>query len=294
MQYNSPFHLLPKRDLSALTNDELKRWKRELLLQFDLQQSTTININEKEYDKNSIIQAFDNLKDRPEYHWRLYQNKPLLDFVEGGFINFFDHKKNWADFEDISYRDWLEQWFISEYDDMVFEMTEVEDSCTKDMLQTLETSDFQLPQEWKYKAFTKTNRFFKRLIEKGTVALNDGFIVKGKKVKLSSEVHQYINLYYLNVLDILPDNGIRQSYADFSNRVILKVFSEERYIEHIDKESLQTVENAAEINAAVNNDAFSKELLNQIKDFRSRRNKQTARIIFVMVKLIVMLLLRRK
>lgn len=293
MKYSSPFHLLPERDVSALESNELKRWKRELLLQFDLQQSTTIEINEKEYDKNDILQAIDSLKDMPEYHWRLYKNKPLLDFIEGGYINFFDHKKNWTDFEDIPYRDWLGKWFIPEYDDMIFEMTEVEDSCTEDMLETLETSDFQLPKEWKYEAFTKTSRFFKRLIEKGTAALNEGLIVKGKKVKLSPEVHQYINLYYLNVLDVLPDNGIRQQYADFSNRVILKVFSEERYIEYFDKESLQTVEKAAEINAVVNDDAFSKELLTQIKDFRSHRKRQTARIIFVMLRILLRLLIRR-
>ena len=262
MKYASPFHLLPKRDVSALEPNDLKRWKKELLLQFDLQQSTIISINEKEYDKNSIIQAFDSLKDKPEYHWRLYQNKPLLDFIEDGYINFFDHKKNWIDFEDIAYRNWLGQWFIPQYDDMIFEMTEVEDDCTKDMLDTLETSDFRLPQEWNYEAFTKTNRFFKNFIEKGMTALNNGFVVRGKKVKLSPEVHPYINLYYLQVLDVLPDNGIRQRYADFSNKVILKVFSEERYIEHIDKESLHTVEKAAEINAVVNNDAFSKELGN--------------------------------
>ncbi len=292
MKYSSPFHLLPERDISALESNDLKRWKKELLLQFDLQQTTTIDIEGKQYDRNGVLQAFDNLKDMPEYHWRLYQNKPLLDFVEGGYVNFFDDEENWVDFEDIAYRNWLGQWFIPQYDDMIFEMTEVEDDCTKDMLDTLETSDFQLPQEWNYEAFIKTNRFFKNFIEKGTTALNNGFVVKGKKVKLAPEVHPYINLYYLQVLDVLPDNGIRQQYADFSNKVILKVFSEERYIEYFDKESLHTVEKAAEINALVNNDTFSKELLNHIKDYRSRRNWQTARIIFVMLKILLIVLRR--
>lgn len=294
MKYSSPFHLLPEHDVSALEPNDLKRWKRELLLQFDLQKSTTISVKEKEYDKNSILQAFDSLKDMPEYHWRLYQNKPLLEFIEEEYIDFFEHKENWIDFEDIPYRDWLGKWFIPEYDDMILQIAVTEDADTQETLETLGKSDFRLPQEWKYQAFTKTNRFFRNLIRRGEAALENGLIEKGKRVKFSSEVHQYINIDYLDVLNIIPDNGIRQGYGDFSNEVIARVLYKERRFRHIEKESLRTLAKAAEINIAVNDDSHSKVLLRQIVEYQGEgmfsENKGCIFwVIFMIVKALLLL-----
>jgi len=65
MKYTSPFHLLPTRNTHVLTADGLKR---------------------------------------SDYHLRLYQNKPLLNFVEKGDVDFFNNEKNWEDFWDTPYR----------------------------------------------------------------------------------------------------------------------------------------------------------------------------------------------
>ncbi len=263
MKYISPFHLLPKRDTGALTNDELKRWKKELLLQFDLKQSTTIYINRKEYDKNDVLQAFDNLKDTPEYHWRLYQNKSLLNFIEKGQTDFFYDDKKWGTFEDISYRNWLAQWFIPMYDYMLANATSVPNRRAVNSLKQLFNNGFVLPQEWQDEACQSTYRAYAHYVKQAENMLDDEPIIKGDKVTLNPEIEPFLSEYYAEILCILPENfaGIREDYGAFAHNVIAEVFDQPRDHDTIEKNTLKLLKKAAKIDVKIRNDHFSKGLL---------------------------------
>jgi len=272
MKYSSPFHLLQGRDASALTDDKLKRWKKELMLQFDLNKSTTIKIKKKEYDKNDALQVFDNLKDRPEYHWRLYQNKPLLNFLEYKHIDFFDDEENWADLEDISYRNWLAQWFIPAYDRMICRITEVKNRNSLKMLQRLGDSDFQLPEEWQDQALVKTHRLFKTFVQQAEFLFENRLFIGKGKVKFKPEIHQYLDVHYANVLNILPNNFdyLRRRYSDFSYNIIIVAFNGRRAFKEFEKQSLNSVAEAARISLAIDNDKYSKSLLQDIEAYQKQ------------------------
>ncbi len=295
MKYNSPFHLLEGRNASALTDDKLKRWKKEFMLQFDLNQSTTININQKEYDKNDILQTFDKLKDKPEYHWRLYQNQSLLDFLEYKNVDFFDEEKNWADFEDIAYRNWVAQWFIPAYDSMICRITEVKNRNTLKRLQRLSVSDFQLPEEWQDQALVKTHRVFKTLIQRAEFALEGIFIPRDRKVKFKPEIHQYLDVHYANVLNILPDNFeyLRREYSDFSYNIIIIAFNGRRAFKEFEKQSLRSVAEAARISVAIDDDKYSKSLLEDIEAYQSQSWSKdlSAGLIFLLLLILLIRLL---
>jgi len=273
MKYTSPFHLLPKRDSGLLTNDELKRWKKELLLQFDLQQSTTIDIKEQEYDKNDILQIFDLLKDKPEYHWRLYQNKPLLEFIEKGQIHFFKHKKNWTDFEDVLYRNWLAQSFISAYGEMIYQWTSVKRPRTIRSLKKLYKSGFKLPHEWRDEAYVKTYRSLAHFVKQAENTLENEPIVKRYKLTLNPEIKLFVDVYYADLLEVLPENfeGIREDYGNFAHNVIATVFNRRRTYSSIEKKTLRLIRNAAKIDVKIRDDDYSKGLLDGIKSYRRER-----------------------
>ncbi len=266
MKYNSPFYLLPQRDSGALTNDELKRWKKELLLQFDLKKSTTININQKEYDKNDVLQAIDNLKYTPEYHWRLYQNKTLLDFIEKGKTDFFFDKTAWVDFEDVEYRNWLAQWFIPMYDYMLANATNTPNRRAVRALENLLTCGFVLPQEWQDEASQSSYRAYTHYVKQAENILNDKPIVKGDKVTLNPEIEPFLSEYYAEMLCILPKNfaEIREDYGAFAHNVIAEVFDQARDHDTIEKNTLKLLKKAAKIDVRIRNDNFSKELLSDM------------------------------
>ncbi len=266
MKYTSPFHLLQERNTSAFTDDNLKRWKKELMLQFDLNQSTIININRKEYDKSDILQIFDNLKDNPEYHWQLYQNKPLLEFIEDGYVDFFDNEESWADFENTSYRNWLAQWFMPQYDDTIFQIAESENPNNPEIFETLAESNFRLPEEWQDQALTKTHRFFSNFIKKAEETLEYG-VLHGKKIGLPPQTHPYVDEYYWNILKLLPENfdGMRDEYAELMYNTVALIFYPQRRLKDVDRKTLETLQIASKITYDYYQDKDSWELNVNIK-----------------------------
>ncbi len=270
MKYTSPLHLLPERNTADLSSSELKRWKQELLLQFDLHQSATITVKDQEYDKNSILEAFELLKDSPEYHLRLYKNKPLLDFIEKQYIDFFDNAANWADWYDQGYRRWLGQWFIPVYSGMIYEQVAEKDWDSVDMLRNLYQSDFQLPTEWADMAYEKSHSHLGYFVKEAEATLDEDALNEREPIALKPEVHNYVNALYANLLSILPDyfTGIRNDYGDFAHNVIATVFYKERLFKSIDKKTLKTVEEAAKINIQIRDNEYSKKLLSDLRKYR--------------------------
>ena len=94
MTYFSPLHIFDGQPVNGVDDDSLKRLRKELLLQFDLKQQTTLELNGREYDKAGVLAVFDQLKGAAaEHHLRLYRNQGLLRFLEAGDMRFFEDKK---------------------------------------------------------------------------------------------------------------------------------------------------------------------------------------------------------
>jgi len=205
VKYTSPLHLLPEHNNVTLDAAGLKRWKQELLLQFDLNQSATLELNEQEYDKNSVLEAFELLKDAPGHHLRLYANTSLLDFIEHGYIDFFDHPKNWADWIDKAYLEWLRPGFVQQFSELVYECTSKEEEASKKALKKIYNSGFKLPEAWRDEAYQKTYRFLTHHIESGEAELDNNPVVIGEKMSsFKPEIDGYLNEHYAEILDILP------------------------------------------------------------------------------------------
>lgn len=282
MKYTSPLHLLPAHNNVTLDGTGLKRWKQELLLQFELNQSATLEINEQEYDKNSILAAFELLKDSPEHHLRLYANTSLLDFIEHGYIDFFDHPKNWADWINKGYLEWLRPGFIEQFGNLVYECTSKQDEASKKALKKIYDSGFVLPEAWRDEAYQKTYRLLSHHIELAEATLHEDPVFIGEKVaSLKPGIDEYLNEHYTDILDILPNNfeGIRQDYGDFAHNVIYYAFSEGRRYYHLDKETMLTVAKAAEIDVRIRDDEYAKKLLKEIK----KRDKRAEGCVWLIV-----------
>ncbi len=269
MKYTSPFHLLPVRDTQALTTDGLKRWKKELMLQFDLNQNSVIEINGEEHDKNDVLKAFDLLKDKPEYHWRLYENKPLLDFIEEEDIDFFKDRKNWVSFQDISYREWLAQWFIPTHDNVVYKCIDNENDNALFTLINVCNSEFTLPDTWLGAAYAKTYGFFTNLLAQTNRFYNQRCFTYDGEIELLPEIHEYINLHYIEVMGFLPEEfeHILWDYAFFAHHIADDVFKEMKPLRNIERKSLKTLKKALQIDVQVRGDEWSMDTLAEVETY---------------------------
>ena len=92
MQYINPFSVL---DIPMETNEVdsriLKRTKKRLLTEFELQETTTITLNGHEMDKNAILKIFKELEHSNlfQYHLMIAKQPLLNDFLEKGKLGLF-------------------------------------------------------------------------------------------------------------------------------------------------------------------------------------------------------------
>ena len=86
MQYKNPLHIIRDKDLSSASPENLKRWRKELMLRFNLGGDTTIVVNGKEYDKQGVLEAFESIQGDLSLHAQILAEPALLDFLEEGKI----------------------------------------------------------------------------------------------------------------------------------------------------------------------------------------------------------------
>jgi plasmid maintenance system killer protein len=71
-----------------IDKNTLKQARKVLMAEFELQGQATIFIHEREYDKDGVLKFFENLETDAnfEFHRFIFQDKPLLRFLEKGDI----------------------------------------------------------------------------------------------------------------------------------------------------------------------------------------------------------------
>ncbi len=264
MKYTSPLHLLPERNITALSPTELKRWKQELLLQFDLYESTTINVKDKEYDKNSILAGFDLLRDSPAYHLRLYKDKILLNFIEHGELDVFDRPKDWLSWIDEAYLAWLRPLFISQFSHLIYQCTITQNKTSIRALEEIYYSGFTPPEVWQDECYQKTYTFLNNCIKSVKKIIHGKSFATGEKPSsLKLELGEYLSEHYVDVLEILPGEfrALRENYGDIAHNVLYYAIIEERRYFNFDRKSRLILAKAAKIDARIHNDEYAKNLL---------------------------------
>ena len=91
MSYKNPLHIIRDRDLSSVSPEKLKMWRKELMLRFVLGGGTTIKVNGKEYDKQGVLDAFEGMQGDLSLHVRILENEVLLNFLEDGNLRLFNN-----------------------------------------------------------------------------------------------------------------------------------------------------------------------------------------------------------
>lgn len=249
MPYHSPLHIFDGKNLSGVDEASLKRLKKELLLQFDLQQQTTIRLNGQEYDKASLLAAFDELKTDAEFHLRLYRNKDLLNFLEKGEVRFFENKKNRVDWNDPVFWSWVEPFFIEKLGDTIFECVMVKGFTSINRLRAIKISEFQLPPDKKDQAYAKTFAHFDFFFTSGLLKILVPFTKNSDSV-FKKDTLEYLHLHHINVLKELPREifqPVITAYGQLANHILGKTFYRSRSLSDFSRETLRNLHNATQI-----------------------------------------------
>ena len=190
MNYLSPFYILPEAfaEGQEIDKNTLKKARKVLMAEFELQGQATIFIHEKEYDKDGVLKFFEALEKDVnfEFHRIIFQNKPLLSFLEKGDIQSYKsaaktifEKKEKNDFNFISF---IAPYFTFHYNELLYNALR---NNLKDDLFILINKKFPLSSEYEAAAYQLSYRWYHqklREVEAVEKALLNKEFVPGKEI----------------------------------------------------------------------------------------------------------------
>ncbi len=252
MSYKNPLHIIRDKDLSSVSPENLKRWRKELMLRFNLGGGTAINVNGREYDKQGVTDTFVELEQDFAFHLNVFENKPLLDFLEKGSLTFFKEKEAQEYLRNNEFYKKIFPLLSLAYGQVLIETI---NSLTDENIQRLSFINRSFPTFIsKVSDDALANAFgrFKELLD-GFSRLSKNCFEKDDGYKLNQEIAFYVNPQMQELLKHLP-TAFKDLKLDFSrtlrNKLLPQAFDNgkiHKLTSIYDTPTLQTLLTAAEI-----------------------------------------------
>lgn len=157
MQYLNPFSLFDL-DPSTVLQEDIKMLKKQILAEFELQDTSEITIKGQTFDKNTLINLIDKLKDTDTFyfHEKVFTSPGLLAFLEQGDISKVDNENLIALFKDKRIVHQLSHYYIQIYSERLLSAIRVQNIQEVELL-----SNFYLPEKpkWKAGAYNRSFQF---------------------------------------------------------------------------------------------------------------------------------------
>ncbi|MEM6726163.1 MAG: hypothetical protein AAF598_19120, partial [Bacteroidota bacterium] len=117
MQYHSPLHILDLDTHQDLDRAALKKAKKRLMAEFELQDAVTIELAGKSYDRQAVIDLFESLEQPGliEHHLSIFKDQQLLAFLEHGDLSWFRSTTVRTYMEDKAFADFLGPYFAYQF-----------------------------------------------------------------------------------------------------------------------------------------------------------------------------------
>lgn len=216
MTYLNPFHILANhvREGEKVDKTLLRRVKKRLLSEFELFDASTITIGEQEFDKNAILQFFDKLeKDKSLHqHWQVYNNQPLLAFLEKGDLDYFKRTNAMADIlADEKLFQFIQPNLVHQFNDALYDAVRKMDIR---LTRLLSKNIQELPNQPETAIYQKTYRYLRGKIQD----LDDTgkSILRPNERVLDSEIEDFLHPSFMAVMNLLADHYFQQLRNDYA------------------------------------------------------------------------------
>ncbi len=257
MKYQSPIHLVADRylDPESVNATTLKRWRKELLLRFNFSATPTIEIEGREYDKQAVNDTFDKLQKDFPFHLKLYQNKPLLAFIEKGNLGFFTDTRAQSVFADVVFQDKVYHLFSQAYGQVFTDAVAHPTEENINRLSILNNSPLAITSEAASEVYAPSFSQFEQFISRFKTESAECF-PKTSPYRLRPGVREYVNPQIRKLLGLLPSvfDELKKDYARLlHNNLLMQAVGKGRtkYLQNYDKPSLQTLLLAAEMDKEI-------------------------------------------
>lgn len=227
LMYQSPIHIIPSYDLTRINPTSLKRLRKELTLRFELKQTTQIELNNYLFDKETLFKQLAELSKNGAFHQQIFQNKPLLQFLEKGKVMLFLDGQLSTYFEDADFVEFLQPHFSAQLNQLIYQLVSNKKYDNLKILQQVLAQQENTPSSYWEQAFIKTRQHLLS-VNQQLQSLHDTNEIT--KTKLSWTVgtkafNKVFHSTYLRKLNLLPIDleGILLELADIVLVIVRKI-----------------------------------------------------------------------
>jgi len=221
MIYQSPLHIIPNSVEFDGSEKQLKRLRKELLLRFDINNSTTINIEGKDFDKQSIIQHINALAQESEFHLKIYRHSNLWNFLERQDLAFFKTVNDWEILADTAFKNQLQPYFTAAYSSKKLKAILAQKVAQpENELYALLENSFRLPESYEVGAYTESLVYLRQLIIEGEAKYKACYLKGGRQVLKSLD--PFFKKSHLTAFLLLPSHFelLRHKYVQLAGKIV--------------------------------------------------------------------------
>lgn len=234
MQYINPYELLniSATSLSDIDSKTIIREKKKLFQEIELSEHNIITYKGIEVTRSECIKAIDELdyKNKQEFHFFIYQNKPLNDFLSIGSLSFFENYKVESIYKLSAFTDFISPFFDQQYDKVLsnnFKCWEKEKvSIILSVKPITDVSSNENCYKSTYQLLKEIDNEINKL--KNEITSNNSPHTNNKFTELSKVVKRKINVELLNFLPLYFQN-IRNQIASSINNLSTAVFNKPHF-----------------------------------------------------------------
>jgi len=288
MIYSNPLGIFSEAQLAKFETGNLKSLKKEILLHFQLSDEATIERNGRLYDKNQILEIFDDLQENKDRHLKIFNNKPLLEFLENKGLSFFkDTKAKYAVQHDIVYRDQIDTHIANQLNIITADLVNNVSSTSAETLQLILEYTGDMNSSIQDKAYNKAYIEMKAHVDSLSIEYPTPFLSDGA-LTVDSDLNDLINPSFYNCFKYLPGafQDIGFNYAVWChNDIVNKAFRREPNYTLFAKGDLKIIAKAMDIGSEITKSEAFRQNTQEVKNylrggrgFTSRtESKQTSR-----------------
>lgn len=218
MKYISPFSTLGlEAQQENLELKDLRKAKKRLLAEFELHNSTTIELNGRHMDKTAILKIFDQLEneDIARHHLKIYNHPHLLSFLEYSDLTIF-HEGFPEDFFDHSdsFTTFIQPYFSDQFNE---NLTLSVKNHQLDAIKLLTSIHEEIPYDYEGGCYKNSYRYLMGMVKELESIVERRYI----NAKM---VEPFISKKMISLLNALPEYfiDVRIRFGEYLEDIALK------------------------------------------------------------------------
>ena len=277
MSYTNPLSIFSPEQIDTLSAEKLKSLKKETLLYFQLSDDATIERNGKQLDKNQVLEIFETLQSELDLHLKIYQNKPLLEFLEYQKMDFFsDNNSQDLVLNDSEHKSQINETLAEELNKYTSSIISNVRFSTLGQLELIAKYSEKVDQKFKDNAYSKAYRELKAFVDKMREQYTSPFLMT-EGLSFHPDLDKQVNPLLYRCFEYLPGpfQDIGFLYAAWChNDIVNKALNREADFTKYKRLNLKTVSKAMEIAINVSDNDSLQKSSHQVKEIL--KGKSTA------------------